>query len=403
MKNRKDNKKRNLRPGEYQKPDGRYEYRFKTEDGTTKSVYSYRLVPTDKSPYGEDLEPSLREMESEIVRGERKVTKKRTFDEAFKDYILTAPCRDHVRTWKKYWYELHIKDRIGSKDITKITSADIQKFYHYLGTELGHSASYLEEMHSIINGVFKNEFAGRYIQYNPAENLGKTIKYAAGKKRSERRAMTPDEQNAFLWAVDRADLADNVKYLILFLLGTGCRISEALSLRWEDIDFDNNVIQINHSFVTRFSDDGKQERYLAEPKSDAGKRVIPMISSVKQLLEEARNGAFSRFIFVNQSGSPYTRGNIDIMLKRIREKYNEGLYGYYGNVSELPPLSAHILRHTFCTRLCENVQDMSGLKNVADIMGHTSVNLTLNVYTSVDSKGKKEIMELLDLPKFYQK
>lgn len=52
MKNRKDNKKRNLRSGEYQRADGRYEYRFRDEDGKTRSVYSYRLVPTDTDQSG---------------------------------------------------------------------------------------------------------------------------------------------------------------------------------------------------------------------------------------------------------------------------------------------------------------------------------------------------------------
>lgn len=392
MSNRKDNKNRNLHQGEYQRSDGRYEYRYKDEDGTSRSIYSYRLVPTDP----DDGTLPLRDMESEILQGKRKVTNKRTFDDAFNDYILVAPCKEHVKSWKKYWYELHIKDRFGSKDVTTITSGDIQKFYRHLGVDMGYSASYLEEMHSIINGVFKNENMCRRVQYNPAENLGKTLKYTAKKGGKERRAMTPAEQEAFLWALNRADLADNVRYLIRFLLGTGCRISEALSIRWNDIDFINENIRIEHSFVTNFSEEGKQERYLSDTKSNAGKRIIPMISSVTRMLSEMRLDSEGEFIFVNGSGNPYTRGNIDIMLKRIREKYNGGVYGYYGNVSELPPLSAHILRHTFCTRLCENVTDMSGLKNIADIMGHANVNITLNVYASVDGARRKDIVKSME-------
>ena len=388
MKNRKDNKKRNLRPGEYQRADGRYEYRYRDEEGISRSVYSNRLVPTD---IGDDV--PLRELESEIVRGERRVTKKRTFDEAFTDYILSAPCRDHVRSWKKYWYELHIKDRLGDKDISKLTNADIQRFYRHMGVDLGYSASYLEEMHSIINGVFRNELSCRRIQSNPAENLGKTLKFMSPKQVSERRAMTPDEQEAFLLALDRADIADNVRYLLRFLLGTGCRISEALSLRWSDVNFAGETIRVDHSFVTVRDETGRYDRYLSETKTESGRRAIPMIQSIKEMLTEMSGRSESEFIFVNQSGIPYTRGNIDIMLRRIREKYNGGVYGYLGNVSELPVLSAHILRHTFCTRLCENVTDMSGLKNVADIMGHASVNMTLNVYTSVDGNKKKEVMQ----------
>lgn len=396
MKNRKDDKKRNLRSGEYQRADGRYEYRFRDEDGKTRSVYSYRLVPTDTDQSG-GFGPSLREIETEILKGTRKVTKKRTFDEAFEDYILTAPCREHVRSLKRYWYGLHIKDRFGLRDVAKITNSDIQRFYRYLGLELGYSASYIEEMHSIINGVFRNELSNRRIQYNPAENLGRTLKFAAQKKpQKERRAMTVGEQEAFLWALGKAELSKTVEGLIRFLLGTGCRISEALSLRWGDVDFVNGDISISRSFVTAINDEGGYERYLSETKTEAGVRIIPMTSSVKDVLTELAGTSDSDYIFVNGSGQPYSRENIDKMLKRVRQNYNNGSYGYYNDIFELPPLSAHILRHTFCTRLCENVSEMNSLKNISEIMGHSNINITLNVYVSVDQKQKNEALRLIE-------
>ena len=396
MKNRKDNKKRNLRSGEYQRADGRYEYRFRDEDGKTRSVYSYRLVPTDVDSGG-DPGPSLREMETEILKGTRRVTEKRTFDEAFRDYILTAPCKEHVRSQKKYLYGLHIRERFGQRDISKITNSDIQRFYRYLGSELEYSSSYIVEIHSIINGVFRNEVSNRRILYNPAENLGQTLKFLSPQKRNkERRAMTKSEQEAFLWALEKAGLSKTVEALIRFLLGTGCRISEALSLRWDDVDFVNGDISISRSFVMAINDEGGYERYLSETKTEAGVRIIPMTSSVKDVLTELAGTRDSDYIFVNGSGQPYTRGNIDIMLKRVRQNYNDGSYGYYNDIFELPPLSAHILRHTFCTRLCENVSEMNGLKNISEIMGHSSINITLNVYTSVDRKRKNEALRLIE-------
>ena len=392
MKNRKDNKKRNLRPGEYQKPDGRYEYRFTDDTGKTRSVYSFRLVPTDP---GEDL--PLRDMEAEILKGTRKVGGKRTFEDAFNDYILTAPCREHVRSWKKYWYELHIKDRFGSRDVTKITNSDIQAFYRHLGADLGYSASYIEEMHSIINGVFSYEFSNRRVLCNPAENLGRTLRFISPKKASrKKRALTQEEQEAFVWALGKAGLNKVVENLIRFLLGTGCRISEALSLQWKNVDFGNDLITIDHSFVVSRDEDGKHERYLSETKTEAGFRTIPMISSVKDVLLEVRGLTDSDYIFVNSSGRPYTRGNIDIMVKRIRENYNNGIYGYCNDILELPPISAHVLRRTFCTRLCENVSDTNSFKNIAEIMGHSNINVTLNVYTSIDQKQKNESLRMIE-------
>lgn len=403
MNNRKDNRKRNLRPGEYQKADGRYEYRYKDEDGKIKSIYSLYLVPTDGRP-------ALREMETEILKGERKVTDRRTFDEAFEDYILTAPCREHVKSQKKYWYKLHIKVKFGSRDINGITNGDLQKFYRYLGIEKSYSASYIEEIHSIINGVYRNEMSNRRVLYNPAENLGKTLKYYAGGKPSERRALTSDEQEAFIFALDRSDVAEIMKCLLRFLLGTGCRVSEALSLMWKNVDFEQGLIHVDHCFVTSRNEAGGYERYLSETKTSAGKRAIPMMRQVRDVLLEAKRLGSGKngFIFVNSSGNPYTRNCVHMALDKIRENYNCGVYGYFGNVTVLPPLSAHILRHTFCTRLCENVNEISGLKSVADIMGHANVNVTLNVYTNVSEKQKMDVIKAAEelftiLPEIYQK
>lgn len=381
MKNRKDNKKRNLHQGEYQRSDGRYEFRYKDGNGVARSVYSKRLVDTD---HGTDI--PLRSLERDILKGEKVVCDKRTFDDAFNNYILSAPCKEHVRDLKRYYYELHIKTYFGLKDISKITNVDVQNYYRHLGIDLGYSSSYIEEMHCIINGVFKYEVSCKRLTFNPAENLGRTLKYLSTYKQNDRRAMNEDEQEAFIFAVEKSDVSDTIKRLIKFILGTGCRISEALSLRWEDVDFESGTISINHSFVMS----GKYERYVSETKTEAGNREIPMLSSIRKLLSELSDEY--EFIFVNPSGKPYTRGNIDIMLRRIRQNYNDGLYGTVKDVTELPPISAHILRHTFCTRLCENVTDMSGLKNVADIMGHSSVTTALNVYTSIDGKRRKEVM-----------
>ena len=56
---RKDSKKRNLRDGERQMKDGRYQYRYVDKRGERRSVYSWKLVPTDKVPKGKEDDLSL--------------------------------------------------------------------------------------------------------------------------------------------------------------------------------------------------------------------------------------------------------------------------------------------------------------------------------------------------------
>ena len=63
---RKDKKGRNLWPGEYQKADGKYEYRYKDAWGKRHSVYSWRLTKSDKTPKGLKHEECLRDLEKQI-------------------------------------------------------------------------------------------------------------------------------------------------------------------------------------------------------------------------------------------------------------------------------------------------------------------------------------------------
>lgn len=63
---RKDNKGRLLKDGEYQRKDGQYEYKYEDLDGERRSAYSWKLVPTDRTPAGKRDGPALREKEAEI-------------------------------------------------------------------------------------------------------------------------------------------------------------------------------------------------------------------------------------------------------------------------------------------------------------------------------------------------
>ena len=66
---RKDSKNRNLRNGESQRKDGRYVYKYTDIYGKPQFIYSWKLVPTDKTPAGKRDDISLREKEAQIKSG----------------------------------------------------------------------------------------------------------------------------------------------------------------------------------------------------------------------------------------------------------------------------------------------------------------------------------------------
>ena len=74
------------------------------------------------------------------------------------------------------------------------------------------------------------------------------------------------------------------------MLITGMHGKGNVGLRWEDCDFDENLISVNHNLIYRLQDNGKCEYHITTPKSNSGIRIIPMLSEVKKaLLQEKTN------------------------------------------------------------------------------------------------------------------
>ena len=158
--------------------------------------------------------------------------------------------------------------------------------------------------------------------------------------------------------------------LFTVLLGTGTRIGECLGLRWEDIDFEKNLISINHSLIYRPTPDTRENVLsISLPKTEAGIRTIPMLAVVKDAFEIIReeqedtggnetviDGMYG-FVFMNRFGNVHNYNTVNQAIKRIVSNYNstEILQAKKEKREPiiLPNISCHIMRHTFATRLCE--------------------------------------------------
>lgn len=104
----------------------------------------------------------------------------------------------------------------------------------------------------------------------------------------------------------------------------------------------------------------------------------------------------SGFIFVNRYGTPTNQQAVNSAIKRIVSDYNaeEELAAARQRREPilLPYFSAHILRHTFCTRLCENE---TNLKVIQAVMGHRDIQTTMDIYAEATEDKKQESFERL--------
>ena len=173
---------------------------------------------------------------------------------------------------------------------------------------------------------------------------------------------------------------------------------------------EEGYIDINHNMVYYQRDEGKCYFSVTTPKTQAGTRIIPMLAEVKQALLDEKSyqkeagltckaaiDGYTDFIFLNRFGSPHNPQTINRTIRRISLAYNEEemelAEGEGREAILLPPFSCHNLRHTFCTRYCENE---TNLKVIQEIMGHKDIATTMEVYAEATKDAKVKSFENLE-------
>lgn len=405
---RRDRKGRILRRGELQRNDGKYEYRYYDTQGVRRSIYSWKLIETDTVPQGKRCKQSLRELERQIQRDledgiHTHAARQMTLNDMFDHYMeLKCELKVSTRTNYQYMYDRYVRETLGSKSITSFRYSDIRTFYNSLLREHGFRPNTMETIHSFLHPVFTLAIRDNLIRTNPSDGVLADIKKGNQWERPKKHALTEAQQTAFMKFV-----GNSVRYrqwgpLFTVMLGTGCRVGEVIGLRWEDCDFAEETISINHSLLYRQKEPGGACEFLVStPKTEAGIRVIPMAAEVKRALEcerelQAEVGAsdividgYSNFIFTSQTGGILSPHTVNRAIERIRTAYNnqetELAKQEQREPKLLPHFSAHTLRHTFCTRFCEHE---TNLKVIQEIMGHASITTTMDVYNEATLEQK---------------
>lgn len=407
MGSRKDKTNHVLKDGEfYREKENRYMFRY--QDGTGKRHYVYAKTLL-----------SLREKEKEIRRdvddGICSNAKSITLKDEYQLWIsIKEGLKDTTAVNYSYMAEKFILPIIGDRLIVDIRKSDIRAYYNGLvrveeGTQTMSIAT-LEVVNNVLHQVFQVAYDDDIIRKNPVDGVLTDVKKANNFKTPKREALTISEQEAFV-----AFINGNARYkqwapMFATFLGTGCRVSELIGLRWCDLDFEKDIISINHNLVYYKRTDGTCGFSVTTTKTEAGNRDIPMLSDVKRALLDERSrqqmlgikcktvvDGYSDFVFVNRYNNAHHPNGINRAIKRIIEVYNaeETIRAEKLNVEPLllPPFSCHSLRHTFCTRLCENEPN---IKVIQDIMGHADAQTTLDIYAEVQNELRLETAKKLD-------
>lgn len=400
---RKDLRGRALRKGETQRAsDKRYVYTYTDPLGRRKYVYARDLA-------------TLREKEKELMKNQLDgldlyVAGRATINNVFDRYMaIKHNLRDSTRSNYLYTYNHFVRDNFGMKLIASIKFSDVLQYYNHLLHEEDLSLGTLDTIHCLLHPTFQLAVRDRVIRNNPTDGVMKEISKQSGKNRGVRHALTIEQQRAFMEYVANHPVYYHWWSLFTVLLGTGCRIGEALGLRWEDLDFENRIISINHSLVYYpTAKERKSVMRIVKPKTEAGIRTIPMLDVVydafQMELEEQEETGFNTdeidgmtgFVFKNRYGGVPNYNTVNQAIKRIINSHNADEVVLAKREKRepviIPNFSCHHFRHTFATRLCEVENN---LKVIQSIMGHRNIETTMDVYAEATDRKKKESMDNL--------
>lgn len=400
---RKDLRGRSLRKGEVQRSsDKRYMYTYTDPMGRRKFIYANDLA-------------ELREKEAKLMKDQLDgldlyVAGKASVNDTFDRYMSTKyNLRESTKSSYLYTYDHYVRDTFGKKRIADIKYSDVLQFYYYLLNEVKISLGTLDTVHCLLHPTFQLAVRDEIIRNNPTDGVMKEISRESGKNRGIRHSLTVEQQRAFMEYIANHPIYYHWWPMFTVLLGTGCRIGEALGLRWQDLDYDKRTISINHSLsYYQKPESNKSVLRISKPKTEAGIRTIPMLDIVKDAFEmlyeeQLENGfneseidGMSGFIFCNRFGTVPNPQTVNHTIKRIANSYNADEVVRAKKERRdpiiLPNFSCHHLRHTFCTRLCENE---TNLKVIQSIMGHRNIETTMDIYAEATEEKKQESFENL--------
>lgn len=395
-KKRKDRKGRILKDNEYQRKDGKYEYKYVDTDGERRSVYSWRLVSTDIAPSGKRRDLSLREKEKEIQQklnaGLIVSGKSRTLNEFFDLHMEIGTFADATRENYLYMWKKFVKDDLGRKSVTTIRKSDILRFYAK-HKERGLANGTIQIFQKMIRPSLQLAADDHIISDNPANGCCKNYP----EEDTDKQALTEEQVQILLDVLSKFRSKQRYDLIIRVMVGTCCRIGEIVGLTWDNIDMKERTITIDHSILYR-KINGKFRFYAKEPKTQKGIRIIPMTDDVYECMKELRKERFkhpstveidgySNFVFTSMSGKPLYPLNVNKMLYRIVNEYNKTAE------KKLPHVSNHIFRHTGCTRMGEAEMD---LNSMIYIMGHADAKRIQKTYDHVTLKRVRNQMKKLD-------
>lgn len=359
----------------YKRKDGRWEGRIKKE-GLKEGVRSYHSI------YGKTYAEVKRRME--IVRADEsrnRVPEKYTVEEAVVLWL-----KEREPYWKKTTCSIYrnmadkyILPRLGKVRINCMDERKMETFLTEIRKEKKLSAGYLRNICAIVIRAMK------YMKKRYHYEIMIPDHVLPPDKHGERMLPSETELAALeTYLLHRAKENDYTCLGILIALYTGLRIGETCALTWEDIDLKEGIIYVRKNIQRVKTPDGQTsstEILFQTPKTSTSQRMIPVPPVLLTLLRDKAEDDNSYIIKGKKKPWAEPR-TLQYRFARILNQCGLEVFNF------------HMLRHAFATRCIAGGFDV---KSLSEILGHSSIQITLNLYVHSSMQRKKQLMEQFEM------
>lgn len=273
------------------------------------------------------------------------------FADRFLEDVARYTMKEKTLESYESYLRLHIRPELGNLKLSSITPQHVQRIYSKK-LNSGLSKKTVHHIHTYLHRVLNQAVKWELIYRNPCDSVTPP--------RVDKRppsVWTVNEAKAFLGAVT----GHRWEGIYLIALTTGARRGEILGMEWQNINWNKGTITI-----VKTVNEIRGRATVGDPKTKLSRRTIVLPSVVVDLLRSNRKS--SGWIFPSEKGTPITPRNL------LRHFYS------VLNTLDIPHIRFHDLRHTAATILLQ--KDVHP-KLVQELLGHSSITLTLDTYSHI--------------------